>query len=472
MRRREIDEMPWPARGRRLLLGVGLCLIVVSGFAGTALAQDSHYWSQHYATRGVLLGGAVIGSADDLGATFYNPGLMGWVNSRELVLGSNVYEYTSLRSKGLNDPDVSLASRRLSLLPNLVAGQFGWNVFGGQVAYSLLTRQAVRVAAQLRLVEPGPPAGADLRTGEYVFEQDLSEVWAGATWARLVGDGWGIGVTPYVAFRNQKFREHVLAQVVDPAGSVGTAGLIRDVSYSHVRLLAKAGVGYRSDAWSVGMTATTPGLKIYGNGEVFLNAAVSNLDIDQDLEADDYLASQLQRDSAVRYRAPWSVGAGGSATFGPTTVHVSAEWFSAVDEYDVMDLQPFESQSGGETIDPVLRQGLKSIVNWGLGLEVAVSDERRLYASLVSDRSAKGDRSEASALFSSWDILHATVGSNVDVGIANLTLGVSYGWGSDSVRSSSGTSEFPNPANGVVLDDEFDLEFSRIRLLVGAQAEF
>jgi hypothetical protein len=472
VRREEKVEPTSRACGRRALLGVGLCLIVAAGFASTACAQDAHYWSQHYATRGVLLGGSVIGSADDLGATFYNPGLMGWVNTRELVLGSNVYEYTSLRSKGLNETDVSLESRRLSLLPNLVAGQFGWEVFGGQIAYSLLTRQAVRVSAQLRLVEPGPPTGADLRTGEYIFDQDLSEVWAGATWARLVSDGWGIGVTPYVAFRNQKFREHVLAQVVDPAGSVSTAGLIRDVSYSHVRLLAKAGLGYRADEWSFGMTATTPGLRVYGSGQAFLNAAVSNLDIDQDPGADDFLASQLQSDTAVRYRAPWSVGAGGSATFGPTTVHVSAEWFSAVDEYDFMDLQPFQSQSGGETIDPMLQQGLKSIVNWGLGLEVAVSDERRLYASLVSDRSAKGDRSEASALFSSWDILHATVGSNVDVGIANLTLGFSYGWGSDSVRTSGGTTEFPNPANGVVLDDEFDLEFSRIRLLVGAQAEF
>ena len=93
---------------RRILLGLTLSICLCSG----AQAQDAHYWSQHYATRGVLLGGAVIGSADDLGATFYNPGLMAWVNQREVLLGSNVYEYTTVRAKDQDDPDQGEADNR------------------------------------------------------------------------------------------------------------------------------------------------------------------------------------------------------------------------------------------------------------------------------------------------------------------------------------------------------------------------
>ena len=79
---------------RKCILAGALIAVCTSA---PASAQDAHFWSQHYATRGVLMGGAVIGSADDLGASFYNPGLMAWVNQRELLLGSNVYEYLARR---------------------------------------------------------------------------------------------------------------------------------------------------------------------------------------------------------------------------------------------------------------------------------------------------------------------------------------------------------------------------------------
>jgi hypothetical protein len=435
-------------------------------------AQDAHFWSQHYATRGVLLGGAVIGSADDLGASFYNPGLMAWVNQRELLIGSNVYEYMSLKAEDPDDSELDLTSSRFSVLPNLVAGQFGGELFGGKISYSLLTRHSVDISATLRRVDPGPPAASDLRAGEYFFDQSLTEVWTGVTWARHLGENWGIGISPYVAVRNQGLREQGLAQIADPAGNVGTALVVHDVRYSHWRLLAKAGVGYRTDSYSFGMTVTTPGLKLYGSGNTFLNASASNLDVNEDGVPDDVLASTFQDELETTFKAPWSVGAGGSVTFGRSTIHASAEWFSAVDEYDVLAVESFTSQTDGVDHQLAVRQGLKSIVNVGAGIEVAVTDEQRLFLSLVSDQSAKGTRSDSSALIATWDILHATVGSNVDVGIADLTVGVSYAWGSDEVGGVSSPGSVNDPAETVGFSDEARVLFRRLRMLIGIQTSF
>ena len=48
--------------------------LMLGGLTANVGAQDSHHWTQQYGTRSTLLGGAVIGSASDLSATYYNPG--------------------------------------------------------------------------------------------------------------------------------------------------------------------------------------------------------------------------------------------------------------------------------------------------------------------------------------------------------------------------------------------------------------
>jgi len=48
-----------------------LFLVFIILFLISVSAQGAHYWIETIGTRSILLGGAVIGSVDDLGATFY-----------------------------------------------------------------------------------------------------------------------------------------------------------------------------------------------------------------------------------------------------------------------------------------------------------------------------------------------------------------------------------------------------------------
>ena len=60
-----------------------------------AVAQDTHYWSNQYGPKSMLLSGAVIGSVHDMSATFYNPGALGYIDKPDLLLSANAYQMTA-----------------------------------------------------------------------------------------------------------------------------------------------------------------------------------------------------------------------------------------------------------------------------------------------------------------------------------------------------------------------------------------
>ncbi|MGD8700654.1 MAG: hypothetical protein PVJ43_15265, partial [Gemmatimonadales bacterium] len=81
----------------RLNLTVAIASAAVLLAAGEAQAQDSHYWTLQFGPRSSLLGGAVIGSVNDVSATFYNPGGLSVAENVSFLLSTNVFERTSFR---------------------------------------------------------------------------------------------------------------------------------------------------------------------------------------------------------------------------------------------------------------------------------------------------------------------------------------------------------------------------------------
>ena len=114
-------------------------------------AQDTNYWSMQYGNQARLLGGAVIGSADDLSSTFYNPGLLSLVEKKELLLAGNVFEFTNIKIKNALGAGRDLSNGRLAGVPSLFAGEVRFGFLGdSRLAYSFLTRQSLKLRFEER----------------------------------------------------------------------------------------------------------------------------------------------------------------------------------------------------------------------------------------------------------------------------------------------------------------------------------
>jgi len=126
---------------RSRLLGVVLYTAPLLFAAVAAHAQDTNYWTLQYGTRGELLGGTVVGSAVDLSATFYNPGSLALVKDPKTILTANVFGMETIKVSSAPEDTDAPTSRQIGIQPSLFAGIAPVKWWGGQWAYSFLTRQ-------------------------------------------------------------------------------------------------------------------------------------------------------------------------------------------------------------------------------------------------------------------------------------------------------------------------------------------
>ena len=408
--------------------------------AGSAVhAQDAHYWTLSYGTRATLLGGAVIGSTSDLSATFYNPGAVGLIKEQGFILSAKVYEYNSLRVEDGGGQGIDLVSSGTAPLPSFIAGAFKiGRLERSSFAYSVLTRQSAHFRTDTRLVEdrdvlPNSP-GAEPFAGEFVYEQNLGDLWMGLSWAYPLSKKVGLGVTQYLAFRDQHPRLELAAEALSATGELASVNVIRDFEYRDVRLLWKAGLAFNLSPLTLGITATTPGVHLYGSGSTFTNNTLNGLDTNGDQVPDQVMAAQHLEGVSADYRSPSSVGLGGAYQFGDTILHASAEWFEAIDAYDVMDTTPFQGQTSGASLRFPVTQELKGVLNYGIGLQQRFPHEWAGYASFVTDLSARIPGSNANASVASWDLYHVSGGASFNVGRVDMVLGGTFSFGSEDVR--------------------------------------
>ena len=165
-----------------------IMLVIVSKIS----AQDVHYWSQTYGTESTLLGGAVIGSVNDLGATFYNPGKLSLTNDPNFLFSARIFEYVSLKLKPKNTLIDGASESYLNPSPafivyNLLSDWLGKH----RLAFSLLTRNAFDVRLKTRFV--GKLESSDV-SNEIVYEGNAGQYWGGITWSYPFKGKFKVGI--------------------------------------------------------------------------------------------------------------------------------------------------------------------------------------------------------------------------------------------------------------------------------------
>jgi len=424
---------------------IWLTLLTLTLLTRAGFAQDANYWSLQYGTRAELLTGATTGALLGLSNTYYNPGALSLIKDPTLVLSTFAYALETLDATNLPGAKAELATNRLFTIPSFFAGSLTFNPTRKHFfAYSVLTRQRMDLMLDEKFITPylNPDGTIPLShfAGEGFFGQDLSETWAGLSWSHRLTARIGVGITNYVAVRSQSTRRQFLAQTVTRAGESTAAIGINEFSYSNWRLLWKLGLAAELESWTLGLAVTTPSAELFGSGSHFVNLSFIGVDSDS-------LLSDYQEDLPAHYRSSWAVAAGASYKMNRTNLYGSVEWFNAVDRFTVIAGEDFQAQTTGEVFSNSAIQELKSVINFGFGVEHVFTEKLSLFGSFATDFSAAPAASSttnsnwepypyvgnSNITISNWDIYHITVGSQFTFMGFELTLGVERAFGSSPV---------------------------------------
>lgn len=425
--------------------------LIVAAFVQPLHAQDAHYWSVKYGPRASLLGGAVIGSVNDVSATFYNPGGLAMADSLGFAISLSAFERkATVVEDAVAGEDVSLSSTRVasSMLGGSIKGpESGRDV----IAYSIITRQRARNSVSAVVIGT-PTLPVEALAGEVSVKRNASERWFGVSWAHAVWPNFGIGATGFFTTRFDK-RASNLTLAGSEAGQGVTSTRVREFDYSDYGLIAKFGALLDYGSFAAGLTLTAPSLSLFGSGKMIY------VDVDvRDEPGGDPPLIALDGPSGLdaTHRKPLSVGVGMRGGRGSFQVYGSAEWFAAVDAYDVIRSGPFDPQLGTGQFEYVVTDERASVLNWAVAVEGPVAERVTIYASYGTDKSSQ-DGSGSNLVVAAWDIETVSLGADFRIAGRSLTLGGAFGWGEGT------TKDRIDLVSSTDLDPPFDLGPSPIR---------
>ena len=453
--------MNFDHRSCRILFAV----LIALASALPAHAQDSHYWYDQFGNRALLLSGAVVGDPADLSATYYNPGGLALIGQKELLLAGLVINLGKQTFKDAVGEGEDLRQRSFDIAPSLIAGEVPLGESGHRFAYSVLKRYGGEFRAVANANFVGDDFGVpvlDLVSNNVRTDNRLSEYWMGGTWAYPVRERLGVGVSTYIAARSQRSYATNTVQALTESGRAAAANVVTDYSYWHWRMLWKLGVQGQFQNWDVGLSVTTPSWGWFGSGRVGNNLTLIGQDITETGDFATVIANDFQRSLPTDYRSPLSIAGGAGRSFGDTSVHLTVEYFAPVDNYTVIDGQPFTSQIPEEAINTAIISEDDDVVNVGVGVEHDFSQELHAYFGFHTDFNSASTNPAVNLHQTSWDFYHISGGATIRAGGTSFTLGGELALAGDTLVLDTN-----DPFTPIGLPPEIDTSAYRLTILLG-----
>jgi hypothetical protein len=417
----------------RILIFIFITWVMGGQFS---LAQDTNYWTYQYGTKSTLLGGSVIGSVLDLSGTFYNPGGLALMKDPDVLLANMAYQYPTYSMKKLNESDVELSDSIIRPAPSMVAGILNLKTKQKYIlAYSYFTRHMVEmdivgtVVNSFNLFEDLP--GNEEVFARVVLNETLSETWAGLTWAYRVAENIGIGITQYLTLRSHEAQFQLVTEILPVHRDLIFNLNSSEYEYLHISTLWKLGLALDFRKWTLGLTLTTPSIKLYGIGAAGFNVTSIGQFPDETDQSESEMSADYQQDVNSHFSTPFSIGFGFTYKLKSTKLYFSAEWYSAIKKFTVLDLEKSYSQTSGEEIDFSITHEVDSVINVAIGIEHVLSKRFAAYASFRTDYSAESLESDANLTITNWDLFHFVVGAIFSINKYNFTFGIGYSYGTN-----------------------------------------
>jgi len=466
-------------RVKIIFLGVILFL-----YNSEVFCQDGHYWSENYGNKSMLLSGTVNASVADLGAVFYNPGRLGQIDNPAFVIDAKVYEWMTIKIEdGIND-GVDLSKSNFGGAPSLAAGTFKVPFLKNhKFAYSFLTRSRtqadffIRVEKEGDIVEAIP--GNEKFNGKLNFNTTFKEEWMGLTWSPPISNKFSIGLSNFVSTINRSASLSLNMNALDENSKVASLSTDRKFGFNINGLIWKLGMAMDLSPIRLGMTVTTPRVNLKNKGSTLFEDYLIGVDTTGDGNTNDAYIFNIQNNLHTTYHTPWAIGFGAGIHFKKGVIHLSAEWYDKVPQYKIMETNPFVAQSSGDTLSFTLVDELDPVLNFGVGIELKLSDKNSFYASVSTDYSAvttnitgfaELDKKANNSVFQA-DFYQFGGGFSTELKWIEVTLGATYTGASQQINRPI---NFPDEGDDPVFDsgNTSTLLFRQWKFILGFSIPF
>ena len=440
-------------------------------------AQSTHYWTESFGTRSMLLSGVVTGSVQDLGAVYYNPARLAQFKAPAFVISGKVYQLDGFKLKnGLGD-GLDLERSNFGSGPSLVSGTFKLGFLKkSHFAFAFLTKSRTNNSFNFSVDTFGDYVkaypGDEYYSGEIKITNTLKDEWMGLSWAYPLTEKLSIGVTGFYSSLERNAGLRIQRQAYDTLmRQSGISIEKRAYNFKSQSILGKFGISYKGDKMTAGFTFTSPKLEGLPSAGTSYETFLAGVDTTGNGTNNDIYIINNQSDLKQIHKSPLSLAYGMGIKLGPRSLlHTSVEWFSAIPEYTILQSAPFTGQSTGEEYQITVIDKLESVVNYGLGLEVYVNEHFSLFGSFATDHSAfKAEPERISELGLTLtnsvlraDIYHFGFGTDIKTKIADLTIGATLATSSESIERSFSIDDGNDPVTRNI-----DVIYSRWRFLIG-----
>lgn len=413
----------------------------------TAVGQDDHYWSQQYGAVSSTMGGAVVGGVRDNSAIYYNPGAQAFIDNPNLSVDANLYKIDRILIRNGAGENVNLNSVQLSIYPQIVSGLINLvNIPRMKFGYAILTRNFNNVLMNTRFTNNDLAVNPDPNTefiGAYDYSNQLNEQWLGASSSYTVNEHHGIGLSLFCSYRGQTYsvtdfiRE---VRYVDSTAWFTTLNVDENIKYSTFMMIAKLGWAFESGRWRMGISMTTPALRLYGKGSIQREVSIYAASDQPEDTTVSFLILDRQSSIKTYYRCPFSIAAGVEYQTPRTRIALTAEYFTSVHSYNMMNTTanplvypPWikDSADAQEYLKGYLNisNQSKSVLNVGVGISQDLSKNFTILAGARTDFSSFQKSENSSILFHSsgeWDLYNVSAGLSYHTLKQTITLGFNY----------------------------------------------
>lgn len=450
-------------------------------------AQDTHYWSQQFGTRSALLGGAVLGGANDNTMIYYNPAALGFLENSSVSINANAYRIENIKVENALGQRADFESAQIGSVPLLAGGMIRTGNQKWKVGYAFISpvdfsfKGVARVDGNFELIDDAVSPGLEETVAETAVTSRSSELVFAVGIGHQLNDHWSVGLSNLFTVRSHSYQRNFSTYIFrnDAERTLVGSNVSQNAEYYNVRYAAKLGLVYQIGHWKTGLTLTTPSLNMFGNGTVASNIAVRNV-IFENLgdEPISGVATDRQAKLKSKFKSPLSVALGTNYEAGRSSIGLAVQYYAGTDIYDIMEPQP------GSFVRPVdlapelqsdeflsLKSGAKSVVNAALGYEYRMNENLSLLGSIRSDRSyfdpETNDGPGIKSTISSWDIYHFTAGFTLDRANSSLSLGLLFSTGLKDDYEQNGSFDPDDPDIYVGVRTITEAKYSNFGILLG-----